>query len=49
VREGPPAEFDDEWVRVVEVFPRRDGKLGWGGTGEFFVTVWVDCGYDIAR
>jgi hypothetical protein len=37
VREGVPTRFDDEWVGVAGVFPRRDGKLGRGGAGLFFV------------
>ena len=32
-----PAGFDDELVGVVWVFPRRDGKVGWGGASEFGV------------
>jgi hypothetical protein len=34
-----PAGFDDEWVWVVGIFPRRDGKLGRGCASEIFIEV----------
>jgi hypothetical protein len=34
---GVPAGFDDEWVKIVRLFPRRDGKIGLGDAGEFVV------------
>jgi hypothetical protein len=36
---GVPTGFDDEWVGVVGLFPRRDGEFGRGGADEFFVEV----------
>jgi hypothetical protein len=45
---GVTAGIDDEWVRLVRMFSRRDWKRGWGGAGEFVVQVRVDNGFGSA-